>query len=173
MVIKGRLTRVCTDPTLWLAWLPPFTPSASTWIPWDWCEAQEMPQGLSLRSTAVACQKARQLEWGCLQLYSRAEPDFRKFWPPDKTWEEPFCVLNSLLSVCWPCTCSLLWLLSMGWSTHLTKVQRVLYLFKLHRSTWRSQSGRKMWGRPSTHQDKSDHFRKITDTFALFQIFFL
>lgn len=172
MVIKGRLTRACTDPTLWLAWLPPFTPSASTWIPGGQCEAQEMPQGLSLRNTAVACQQARQLEWGCLQLCSQAEPDFR-FWPPDKTWEEVFHVLNSFSSVCWNCTCCLLWLLSRGWSMHFTKVQRVLHLFKIHRSTPRSQPGRKMWGRPSTQQDELDHFRKITDTFVLSQTFFL
>ena len=157
MAIKGRLTGVCTDPALWLARPPPFTPSASTLILWDWCEAEEMPQGLSLWNPAVACQQARQLEWGCLQrLCGQAEPDFRRFWPPDQTWEEPFHVLNTLVSVCQEHrTCPLLQLRPMGCSMRLTKAQTVLHLFKIHRSIARSQPGRNGLGEELAATERS------------------
>lgn len=58
-------------------------------------------------------------------------------------------------SVCRHCTCSLLWLHPRGWSMHLTKVQRVLHLFKTHRSMLRSQPGRKGWKGPRSYQDTS------------------
>lgn len=162
VVIKGRLTRVCTDPTLWLAWLPPFTPSASDGSHETGVRHRRCPRAFPwgtrlLPASQPGCNEAA---YSFAARHSQISGGFGL-----QTRPETFHVLSTVLSVCLHCTCSLLWL-------HLTTGQRASHLFKIHRSMARSQPGRKRWRRPSTYQDKSDHFRKITDSFVLFQIFF-